>query len=71
MPRLVIETGKIVVCKYTNYRGETKNRKVEVRHIWYGTTEYHPEPQWFAAVFDVKRGKFRDFAMKDMEPVDQ
>jgi hypothetical protein len=38
-------------------------------NIWFGSTEWHPEPQWFLGAFDLDNGKWRDFAMKDMSDV--
>ncbi len=30
---------------YRNYRGETALRRIVPSHIWFGGTEWHPEPQ--------------------------
>lgn len=71
MPRLVLINGeKKVVVQYTNYRGETSNRRIEVAHVWYGATQWHTEPQWFAMAWDCDKREYRDFALKDMRPVD-
>jgi hypothetical protein len=33
---------------------------------WYGSTEWHPEPQWLLKARDVAKGAERDFAIKDI-----
>ncbi|MER9937465.1 hypothetical protein [Mesorhizobium sp. M0088] len=48
---------------YTNWRGEFAVRKIVPRSIWYGSTEWHPEPQWFITAHDVEKNADRDFAM--------
>lgn len=58
-----------LAVEYTNYRGETAIRTIVPQQIWYGSTEYHPEPQWLVTAFDVERAVGRDFALKDMRPV--
>jgi len=32
---------------------------------WYGSTEWHPEPQWLLTAFDHEKHANRDFALKD------
>ncbi len=54
---------------YTNWRGETALRRVEVITIWFGSTKWHPDKQWLMRAIDVDRGEARDFAMKDMRDV--
>jgi hypothetical protein len=57
---------QIVSIVYTNYRGETALRRVLPRRIWFGSTEYHGEPQWLLHASDVERNVERTFAMKDV-----
>lgn len=56
---------------YRNWRGEVAERRVEPRFIWFGATEYHPEPQWLLNAYDLDRPGYqeRDFAMRDMENI--
>lgn len=56
------------VVQYTNWKGVTSKRVFAGYDIWYGTTEWHPEPQWFIKGFDLKKKEWRDFALKDMKP---
>ncbi|WP_201712564.1 hypothetical protein [Acidiphilium sp. C61] len=54
---------------YRNWRGELAERRVEIRGLWYGSTEWHPEPQWFLKAIDLDKHVSRDFALRDiMQP---
>lgn len=48
---------------YTNWRGETAQREIRPTALWFGSTEWHPEPQWFVRATDLDRGATRDFAL--------
>lgn len=50
---------------YTNYRGETSERTITPIRPWFGSTEWHPEPQWLLRAYDHDKGAERDFAFKD------
>lgn len=50
---------------YTNYRGETSERTITPIRPWFGSTEWHPEPQWLLRAYDHGKGAERDFALKD------
>lgn len=51
---------------YRNWRGEVAERRVEIRGLWYGSTEWHPEPQWFLKAVDLDKHESRDFALRDI-----
>lgn len=55
-----------VLIDYTNWRGERGERVIEPRHIEFTSTEFHKEPQWILKAWDVDKGAWRDFAMKDV-----
>jgi predicted DNA-binding transcriptional regulator YafY len=57
---------KTVRILYTNYRGETALRTVVPERIFFGSTEWHPEPQWLLEALDLEKGQSRSFAMKDV-----
>ena len=57
--------GQPVRLNYTNWRGETAERTILPLRIWYGATDWHPEPQWLLTAMDVEKGAERDFALKD------
>jgi hypothetical protein len=50
---------------YTNYRGETSRRQLHLVKIWWGSTEWHPEPQLLLSAFDWEKDAYRDFAVGD------
>lgn len=54
-----------VVLTYTNYRGETAERRIIPFEVWFGSTEWHPEPQWLLRAYDCEKKAERDFALKD------
>jgi len=51
---------------YKNWRGETATRHVRPIRIWFGSTQYHPTPQWLLTAVDLDKNAERDFAMADM-----
>lgn len=51
---------------YINYRGEASFRNIRPIRVYYGSTEWHPEPQWIMQAYDLDKDAVRDFAMKDM-----
>lgn len=55
--------------RYTNYKGDTRIRFIVPYRIWFGTTEYHPEPQWLVCAVDMEKNEQRDFALRDMVPL--
>ena len=62
-----METEKIVKILYTNYRGETKIRKIIPDKIWFGKTDWHQEKQWLFDAFDMDKNAERSFAIKDIK----
>lgn len=62
-----METHKQVTILYTNYRGETATRLILPEKIWFGSTEWHPEPQWFLEALDIEKQAVRSFAMRDIQ----
>jgi hypothetical protein len=41
-------------------------REIIPERIWFGATEWHPEPQWLLDAIDVEKNALRNFAMKDI-----
>jgi hypothetical protein len=64
-PKMVEMKGEPATLTYTNYRGETAERVIEPKSIWFGATEWHRNPQWFVRALDIDKGEMRDFALKD------
>jgi len=54
------------VFAYRNWRGEISERRVTPSSVWFGTTDWHPEPQWFMHAYDHDKGARREFAMRDI-----
>jgi len=48
---------------YTNHRGETAIRELHLSRIYWGSTEWHPEPQLLLKAFDREKDAYRDFAV--------
>lgn len=61
----VYKLGDPAKVSYRNYRGETSIRTITPLKPWYGSTEWHPEPQWFLNAFDHEKDAERDFALAD------
>ena len=64
-----IQAGSRIRFSYVNYRMEKSEREAIVLAIFYGTTEYHPDKQWFIRAHDLEKEAMREFAMKDMTNV--
>lgn len=66
---LLIYGSHVATFGYRNWRGEVARRRIGVISVWYGSTEWHPEPQWFMRGIDLDKTATRDFAMRDMADV--
>lgn len=53
---------------YRNHRGETAQRLVLPRRVHFGTSPWHPEPQWLLEAVDLAKGP-RTFALRDALPI--
>ena len=54
-----------VTLTYTNWQGKTAQRNITPVRVWFGSTPWHPEPQWLLTAVDAEKGLERDFALKD------
>lgn len=61
----MVAIGEPARIIYTNYRGETAERTITPKRVWYGISDWHPEPQWFLTAFDHDKNADRDFALRD------
>lgn len=57
---------KAVRVVYTNYRRETSERTILPERLWFGSTPWHPEPQWLLDAVDLEKGERRSFAVADI-----
>jgi predicted DNA-binding transcriptional regulator YafY len=60
------EPKQEVTIRYTNYRGETADRRIIPRRIRFASTDWHPEAQWLLDAYDLDRQAERSFAMRDI-----
>lgn len=51
---------------YKNWQGEKSMRRVRPLRFWFGSTQWHPEPQWLLEAIDIDKGEQRDFAIVDI-----
>lgn len=59
-----------ITMTYRNYRGEISQRTILPMGIWFGTTEWHPEPGWLLSGIDLEKEERRDFALADCQFAD-
>jgi hypothetical protein len=55
-----------VIINYTNWRGETADRRIAPQRIVFMSTPHHPERQWLLDAIDLGKKELRTFAMKDI-----
>lgn len=53
----------VVRFLYMNHKGVTALRTVRPIRLWFGSTCYHPDPQWLLECFDLDKLETRDYAM--------
>ena len=58
--------GRSVRIVYSNYRHEISVRTIIPERLWFGSTTWHPQPQWLLDAIDVEKGERRSFAMSDI-----
>jgi len=51
---------------YKNHREETLTRTVSPHKVWYGSTQWHKDPQYFLEAFDHDKMETRSFALRDI-----
>lgn len=52
---------------YTNYRGKRSIRVAVPVILQWGSSVWHPRPQWLMTAFDVDKGAERTFALEDCQ----
>lgn len=55
-----------VVIAYTNYRNEASVRQIIPKKIYFGSNQWHKEPQWLLKAYDLDKKADRHFAMADI-----
>ena len=56
-------TDRTFSAYYRNHKGEVSWRTITPIEVWYGTTEWHNQLQWFLKAQDHSRQAIRDFAL--------
>ncbi|CUA89812.1 hypothetical protein Ga0061061_1107 [Chelatococcus sambhunathii] len=51
-----------ITARYTNWRGETRERVFIPQRVYFGSNEWHPEPQVLIDAIDCETGNARTFA---------
>ncbi len=59
------DVGREIRLDYRNYRGLRTYRVISPVGVWFGFTEWHPQPQWLLHAYDWGKEDFRDFALSD------
>lgn len=67
MEKIVV--GQIIEFDYVNWEGKQAKRKAKVVDFYFGSTEFHPTPQWLVSAWDCDKEADRVFAMLDMRNV--
>lgn len=62
--------GTPISMTYRNHRCEIAERCILPDRVWFGSTDWHPEPGWLMTAFDTDKGAFRDFALADCQFAD-
>jgi predicted DNA-binding transcriptional regulator YafY len=61
-PHREIDPAPLVMI-YRNYKGEEAMRRVLPDRIWFGSNDWHQEPQWLMEALDLEKGAARSFAL--------
>lgn len=59
--------NKVVQILYTNWKSETRLRKIIPIDIEFKATEWHKDEQWILNAIDVDKNEKRGFALKDIK----
>jgi predicted DNA-binding transcriptional regulator YafY len=59
--------GRDVTFTYTNWKGETRERRVLPSQLAFTSSKWHPEMQWILIAIDLEKKTYREFAMKDIK----
>jgi 2-hydroxy-3-keto-5-methylthiopentenyl-1-phosphate phosphatase len=59
-------SGEKIRIIYQNWKGIVGVREIHPIKIWYGSTDFHKEEQWFINAMDDEKKEMRDFAIKDI-----
>jgi len=58
-----------VTFTYTNWKGETKQRRAVMQSLYWGSNDYHKESQWLVEGYDMDKEAVRTYALRDISDV--
>lgn len=58
-----VQPGLAYAFEFTNYKSTTAQRVVIARGLFWGSTPWHKELQWFLDGFDVHKNEVRQFPL--------
>lgn len=61
--------GEAITARYTNWQGVTAERTFIPHRVFFGSNEWHPEPQVLIEATDCEKGALRTFAAAGFSPV--
>ena len=56
---------------YTNWKGETRQRQASLWNIFFGSNDWHKEPQWLTRGWDLEKNAERTFSLKDITNIER
>ena len=62
----MLPVDQVVTLEYRDYRGRPVRRDVVPSRIWFGETAIHPGTQWLLDAYDIDKGAYRTFAVRDV-----
>ena len=62
-----MEEQKQVTILYTNWKGETRERRILPISLEFKSTQWHSEEQWILNAIDLEKQEPRGFAMRDIK----
>lgn len=62
-----IADPRTVKVLYKNWRGEVRERTIVPVVISWGSTQWHPEPQWLLTAKDLEDSEVKQFALRDCD----
>ncbi|WP_155918188.1 hypothetical protein [Marmoricola sp. URHB0036] len=62
-----VPEDQVVELLYLDSQGRELTRHVVPDRIWFGRTDWFPEPQWLLDAFDVEHGHVRCFALEQVK----
>lgn len=61
-----VAADRMVHIVFIDSSGDQHERRVVPDRIWFGSTDWYPEPGWLLEGYDVDRGAVRCFAMSQI-----